>query len=71
MAHSSDFPVLEEARATTLKGNILVYMAWCDLQCTSFNLITPDGGTHFIDVAAKCRALYLTRFWPKGKGMGR
>jgi len=25
----------------------------------------------FMDVASKCGALFLTGFWPKGKGMGR
>jgi len=47
MAHSTDFSNPEEALATNLKGNILVYMAWCDLQYASINLITPDEGRRY------------------------
>ena len=42
MTHSTDFLGLKGARATTLKGNILVYMAWCDLEGAFVSLTTPD-----------------------------
>jgi len=32
MTHSTDFPDIEGDRATPLKVDILVNMAWCDLR---------------------------------------
>jgi hypothetical protein len=46
-AHRTDSPGPERARATNLNGNILVYMAWCDLQGVSVNLTTPDEGRRY------------------------
>ena len=47
-------------------------MAWCNLQGVSINLVTQDedGGLDLTDVAAKCRALFLTRFWAQGERDG-
>jgi hypothetical protein len=65
MAHSTDFPDPVRARQTTPSGNILVYIAWWCLQVASINLATAGGGRRYalIDVAAKCRTLFLVRFW--------
>ena len=49
-----------------------IYMAWCNLQGVCINLVTQDeeGGLDLIDVAANCRALFLTRFWAQGERDG-
>ena len=71
-AHSTDFPGLRGARATCLNGNILVYMAWWDLRSTFISLTRAEGGMDLLDVAAKCRAHFVTRFWSQGaKGTDR
>ena len=36
MAHRTDFLNPDGARATNLKVDILVYMAWCDLRSRNF-----------------------------------
>lgn len=65
MAHNTDFPDLEGARATTLNG-ISLYIwraAIFRVPLSTLQNRTEDGSTELIDVAAHCRALVLTRFW--------
>jgi hypothetical protein len=65
MAHRTDFPEQEGARATTLNGNIPVYIPWCYFRALVLTLQhrREDGRMDFIDVAAKFRAVFLTKFW--------
>jgi hypothetical protein len=56
----------------TPNSNRLVHKPGCDLQGAAINSTRYDGerGLNLIDIAAKCRALFLTRFWAQGKGAG-
>jgi hypothetical protein len=67
IAHSTDFPDPEGARAATLNGNFLVRS---DLQGASLNLTTTDVGMELIDVVTKWRALFLIRSRTQGDRSG-
>jgi hypothetical protein len=72
MAHRTDFPEHEGARSTTLNSDIPVYMPWCYFRAPVSTLQhqTEDGDMDLIDVAAKFRTVFLTKFWPQRNRSG-
>jgi hypothetical protein len=54
MAHRTDFPEHEGARATILEGDIVVKMPWYYFRSpiSTLQQLTEDGGIDLVDVAA-------------------
>jgi hypothetical protein len=64
--------IIPRTRAKKLNRDILVYMPWCYLRAPVSTLQhqTEDGVMDLTDVAAKFRAVFLTKFGPKRTAVG-
>ena len=71
-AHSTDLPASKE-RELHLLTAIFLYI-WHDaivrVPLSTLQRQTEDGGLDLIDVAVKCYALFLVRFWAQGERDG-